>query len=141
MDFVSDALFDGRKFRALTKVVNYSRECLAIVPDQSLRGQDVVMALEKIKEERGLVPELIQTDNGSEFISKEMDRWANENNVTMDKSRPGITTDNPFGESLNGSFRDECLNAHWFLSLEDAVMKIEAWRTEYNHYRSHSSLM
>jgi len=141
MDFVSDALFDGRKFRALTIVDNYSRECLAIVPGQSLRGLDVVMALEKIKEERGLVPERIQTDNGSEFISKEMDRWAYENNVTMDYSRPGKPTDNPFVESFNGSFRDECLNAHWFLSLGDAVMKIEAWRTEYNHYRPHSSLM
>lgn len=141
MDFVSDALFDGRKFRALTIVDNYSRECLAIVPGQSLRGLDVVMALEKIKEERGLVPERIQTDNGSEFISKEMDRWAYDNNVTMDYSRPGKPTDNPFVESFNGSFRDECLNAHWFLSLEDAVMKIEVWRTEYNHYRPHSSLM
>jgi len=141
MDFVSDALFDGRKFRALTIVDNFSRECLAIVPGQSLRGMDVVKALEKIKDERGLVPERIQTDNGSEFISKEMDRWAYENNVTMDYSRPGKPTDNPFVESFNGSFRDECLNAHWFLSLEDAVMKIDAWKTEYNHYRPHSSLM
>jgi putative transposase len=140
MDFVSDALFDGRKFRALTIVDNYSRECLAIVPGQSLRGIDVVIALERIKAERGLVPERIQTDNGSEFISKEMDRWAYENKVTMDYSRPGKPTDNPFVESFNGSFRDECLNAHWFLSLEDAVMKIEAWKTEYNHYRPHSSL-
>jgi len=141
MDFVSDALFDGRKFRALTIVDNYSRECLAIVPGQSLKEQDVVMTLEKIKMERGLVPERIQTDNGSKFISKEMDRWAYENNVTMDYSRPGKPTDNPFVESFNGSFRYECLNAHWFLSLEDAVMKIEVWRTEYNHNRPHSSLM
>ena len=140
MDFVSDALFDGRKFRCLTIVDNCSRECLAIVVGQSLRGTDVVNALEEIKQYRGLVPKRIQTDNGSEFISKEMDRWAYENQVTMDYSRPGKPTDNPFAESFNGSFRDECLNAHWFLSLEDAVQKIEAWRIEYNHYRPHSSL-
>ena len=140
MDFVSDALFDGRKFRALTLVDNYSRECLAIYVGQSLRGRDVVNVLEQIKREKNIVPKRIQTDNGSEFISKEMDRWAYENKVTMDYSRPGKPTDNPFVESFNGSFRDECLNAHWFLSLEDAIEKIEAWRIEYNQYRPHSSL-
>jgi putative transposase len=140
MDFVSDALFDGRKFRALTLVDNYSRECLAIYAGQSLRGKDVVNVLEQIKRERKIVPRRIQTDNGSEFISKEMDQWAYENKVTMDYSRPGKPTDNPFVESFNGSFRDECLNAHWFLSLEDASEKIEAWRIEYNQYRPHSSL-
>ena len=140
MDFVSDALFDGRKFRALTIVDNCSRECLAISVGQSLKGYDVVAALEELRLQRGLVPQRIQTDNGSEFISKEIDRWAYENKVIMDYSRPGKPTDNPFVESFNGSFRDECLNIHWFLSLEDAVEKIEAWRQEYNHYRPHSSL-
>lgn len=140
MDFVSDALFDGKKFRALTLVDNYSRECLAIFAGQSLRGRDVVNVLERIKRERKIVPKRIQTDNGSEFISKEMDRWAYDNKVTMDYSRPGKPTDNPFVESFNGSLRDECLNAHWFLSLEDAIEKIEAWRIEYNQYRPHSSL-
>lgn len=140
MDFVSDALFDGKKFRALTLVDNYSRECLAIYVGQSLRGRDVVNVLERIKRERKIVPRRIQTDNGSEFISKEMDHWAYENKVTMDYSRPGKPTDNPFVESFNGSLRDECLNAHWFLSLEDASEKIEAWRIDYNQYRPHSSL-
>lgn len=140
MDFVSDALFDGRKFRALTIVDNFSRECLAIKVGQSLKGSDVVAALEELKHQRGIVPVRIQTDNGSEFISKEVDHWAYENNVTMDYSRPGKPTDNPFVESFNGSFRDECLNAHWFLSLEDAAVKIEVWRNDYNEYRPHSSL-
>jgi putative transposase len=140
MDFVSDALFDGRKFRCLTIVDNWSRECLAIVVGQSLKGTDVVSGLEQIWHDRGLIPQRIQTDNGSEFISKEMDRWAYDHKVTMDYSRPGKPTDNPFVESFNGSFRDECLNARWFLSLEDAAEKIEAWRHEYNHYRPHSSL-
>ena len=140
MDFVSDALFDGRKFRALTLVDNFSRECLAIYPGQSLRGTDVVNVLEHLKSTRKIVFKRIQTDNGSEFISKEMDQWAYENKVTMDYSRLGKPTDNPFVESFNGSFRDECLNAHLFLSLQDAVEKIEAWRVEYNQYRPHSSL-
>lgn len=140
MDFVSDALFDGRKFRTLTVVDNYSRECLAIQVGQSLKGGDVVAVLERLRAWYGIKPKRIQTDNGSEFISKEMDKWAYENQVTMDYSRPGKPTDNPFVESFNGSFRDECLNAHWFLSLEDAVTKIEAWRKDYNEYRPHSSL-
>lgn len=140
MDFVADQLFDGRKIRALTLVDNYSRRCLAIQVDQSLKGTDVVAVLEHLRVTEGIVPKRIQTDNGSEFIGKDMDRWAYENGVTMDYSRPGTPTDNPFIESFNGSFRDECLNAHWFLSLEDAREKISAWRQEYNSYRPHSSL-
>jgi putative transposase len=79
----------------------------------------------------------IQCDNGSEFISKEVDRWAYENKVTLDYSRPGKPTDNPYVESFNGKFRDECLSVNWFLSLEDASEKIEQWKWEYNHFRPH----
>jgi putative transposase len=75
-----------------------------------------------------------------EFISKAPDRWAYENGVTLDFSRPGKPTDNAFVESFNGRLRDECLNTHWFLSLEDAWAKIEAWRRDYNESRSHISL-
>lgn len=82
----------------------------------------------------------VQTDNGSEFISKSLDKWAYEHGVTIDFSRPGKPTDNPFIESFNGSLRDECLNIHWFLSLEDAQDKLDQWRREYNHERTHSSL-
>ncbi|MEX8549805.1 integrase core domain-containing protein, partial [Salmonella enterica] len=78
--------------------------------------------------------------NGSEFISKNLDKWAYEHSVTMDFSRPRKPTDNPFIESFNGSLRDECLNIHWFLSLEDAQEKPDNWRREYNHERTHSSL-
>lgn len=140
MDFVSDQLFDGKKFRALTVVDNYSRQCLAIRVGQSLKGLDVVAVLEELRIQKGIVPARIQTDNGSEFISKELDRWAYDHHVTLDYSRPGKPTDNPFIESFNGSFRDECLNVNWFLSMEDAVEKIEAWRREYNEFRPHSSL-
>jgi len=140
MDFVSDQLFDGRRFRALTLVDNYSRECLEIEVGQSLKGFDVVDVMERIKQVRGLVPKRIQVDNGSEFISKALDKWAYENAVTLDFSRPGKPTDNPFIESFNGSFRDECLNVNWFLSLEDAKEKIEAFKNDYNGFRPHSAL-
>ena len=86
------------------------------------------------------IPRSIKVDNGSEFISKELDKWAYENKVTLDFSRPGKPVDNAFIESFNGSFRDECLNANWFLSLEDAREKIEIWRRDYNDWRPHSSL-
>ena len=140
MDFVSDQLFDGRKFRALTVVDNFSRYCHAISVGQSIKGIDVVAVMNRLKEEGGQVPQRIQVDNGSEFISKEFDKWAYDNGVTLDYSRPGKPTDNPFIESFNGSFRDECLNINWFLSLEDAYEKINAWVEEYNNFRPHSSL-
>lgn len=139
MDFVADALFDGRRFRALTIVDNFTKQSLAIKVGQQLNGEDVVAALDQLRHEVGL-PQRIQADNGSEFISLVMDRWAYDHGVTMDFSRPGKPTDNPFIESFNGSLRDECLNIHWFLSLDDARQKIESWRLDYNHFRTHSSL-
>jgi putative transposase len=140
MDFVADQLFDRRRFRALTVVDNFSRKCLAIHADSSIKGEDVRATLARITTRCGQLPDRIQVDNGSEFISKILDQWAYDNGVTLDFSRPGKPTDNPYIESFNGSFRDECLNLHWFLSLEDARGKIEAWRTEYNSFRPHSSL-
>jgi putative transposase len=140
MDFVMDALFDGRRFRALTLVDNFSRECLEIEVGASLKGEDVVAVMERMKLKRGVVPNRIKVDNGSEFISKELDRWASENKVVLDFSRPGKPTDNAFIESFNGSFRDECLNVNWFLSLEDAKKKINAFKEEYNYFRPHSAL-
>lgn len=82
----------------------------------------------------------LKVENESEFISKDFDKWAYENNITLDFSRPGKATDNPYIESFNGSFRDEYLNVNWFMSFEDAEDKIEDWRHEYNHFRPHSSL-
>ena len=140
MDFVADQLFDGRKFRALTIVDNFSRYCHAIRVGKSIKGIDVVEVLEALKRENDTIPKRIQVDNGSEFISKDFDRWAYENGVVLDYSRPGKPTDNPFIESFNGSFRDECLNVNWFLSLDDAYEKINGWVEEYNNFRPHSSL-
>jgi putative transposase len=82
----------------------------------------------------------IKTDNGSEFISKVMDKWAFERGIEIDFSRPGKPTDNARVESFNGRLRQECLNANWFLTLDDAQAKIGAWRTYYNETRPHSAL-
>lgn len=139
MDFVADALFDGRKLRLLTVVDLYTRECVAIEVGQSLKGEDVVGVLDRIERQRGS-PMTIKTNNGSEFIGKAMDRWAYERAVELDFRRPGKPTDNAAVESVNGRLRQECLNANWFFSLEDARMKIEAWRRDYNEARPHSAL-
>jgi putative transposase len=139
MDFVSDGLIHGRRFRALTIVDNFSRECPAILAGSALKGEDVVWMLEQLRLS-GRIPARIKVDNGSEFVSKVLDRWAYEHDVVLDFSRPGKPTDNALIESFNGSFRDECLNVNWFLSLADAEEKIEEWRIEYNEYRPHSSL-
>jgi putative transposase len=139
MDFVSDQLFDGRRLRVLTIVDNHTRESLALEAAPRIRGIEVVLVLERITREHGF-PERIQVDNGPEFISKDVDRWAYWNGVELDFSRPGKPTDNAMVEAFNSRFRQECLNQHWFMSLVDAREKIEAWRTEYNHRRPHSSL-
>lgn len=139
MDFVSDSLFDGRRFRVLTIVDNFSRECLCLWAEQGIKGKDVVAALNNLKYARA-VPNRIFLDNGPEFISKDLDLWAYKNGVVLDFSRPGKPQDNAMAESFNGSFRDECLNVNWFLSLADAKQKIEEWKIDYNEWRPHSSL-
>lgn len=139
MDFVADKLYNGRRLRALTIVDNFSRQPVAIAVDHRINGEAVVGVMEQLVDP-GRMPRRIQVDNGSEFISEALDKWAYVHQVELDFSRPGKPTDNPFIESFNGSFRDECLNLHWFLDLEDARPKIEAWRKEYNEFRPHSSL-
>lgn len=105
-----------------------------------LKGSDVAYELQQICLIENCNPERIQCDNGSEFISKDVDKWAYENGVILDFSRPGKPTDNPYVESFNGKFRDECLSVNWFLSLEDDRQKIDDWKWEYNYFRPHSSL-
>jgi putative transposase len=139
MDFVSDALYSGKRIRALPIIDVFTRECLGIDVDHSIRGEQVVSALELIVATRGR-PKTIHCDNGPEFISKVLDKWCYENGVELDFSRKGKPTDNAYVESFNGRFRDECLNFHWFMSLADARDKIEAWRREYNDQRPHYSL-
>jgi len=139
MDFVSDSLYDGRKMRSLNIVDDYSRECLATEVDTSLPGRRVVRVLEQLRERRGL-PEVLVTDNGPEFAGQALDVWAYEREVRLHFIEPGKPMQNAFVESFNGKFRDECLNEHWFVSLEDARRKIEAWRQDYNEVRPHSAL-
>ena len=139
MDFMADRLANGRQFRLLTLVDNFSRESPEIEVDFSLSGKRVVEVLERLKWRRGL-PQAIKVDNGSEFISKALDFWAYQNNVRLEFSRPGKPTDNAFIESFNGRVRQECLNQHWFESLKEAKSIIEKWRIDYNEQRPHSSL-
>lgn len=139
MDFVADQLHDGRKIRILTIIDTFSRECLATTTGPRLRSEDVVRTLNQILVKRG-APKKIFCDNGSEFAGRITDLWAYTNKVTLAFSRPGKPTDNAFIESFNGNFRDECLNCDWFTSYEDAKVKIESWRNEYNSTRPHSAL-
>jgi len=139
LDFVADQLVDGGRFRALTVVDMFTHESLAIEVGQSLKGEDGVRVLNRIRLDRG-VPKMPFCDNGAEFTSQIMDLWAYQNGVQIDFSRPGKPTDNAHVESFNGTFRAECLNAHWFTSLNEAKRIIEAWRREYNESRPHRAL-
>lgn len=139
MDFVSDSLASGTRFRALTIVDEASRYSPAVEVDTSLSGVRVARVLDRAAGDYGL-PEVIVVDNGPEFISKALDRWAYERGVQLHFIQPGKPTQNAYVESFNGKLRDECLNEHWFTTLADARVKIETWRTEYNRERPHSSL-
>jgi putative transposase len=139
LDFVADQLSHGGRFRALTVVDVFSRECLAIEIGQQLRAAEVVTVLERLRLGRGR-PESLRCDNGSEFTSQLVDLWAYQHQVRIDFSRPGKPTDNAYIESFNGTFRDECLNAHWFESIADARAVVESWREEYNESRPHRAL-
>ncbi len=132
MDFVADALNDGRRFRSLNIVDDYNRRCLAAEVDTSLPGGRVVRVLERLRELEGL-PEVLVVDNGPEFAGQALDAWAYQRGVQLRFIEPGKPVQNAFIESFNGKFRDECLNEHWFVSLHDAREKIEAWRREYNY--------
>lgn len=139
MDFMQDQLFDGRRFRLLTLVDNFTRESLAIEVNQGLGGRHVVEVLQRVAGTRRL-PKTIRVGNGPEFTSKILDQWAYLNGVELDFIRPGRPTENALIESFNGRVREECLNENWFLSIEDAREKITAWREHYNHDRPHRAL-
>ncbi len=139
VDFVADALASGRRFRALNITDDYSREAPAIEVDTSLGGVRVARVLDRLKIERGL-PRQIRSDNGPEFISKAVERWAYENGVDWHFIEPGKPIENAYVESFNARFRDECLNENWFIGLGDARQKIEEWRQDYNQQRPHSAL-
>lgn len=133
MDFVHDQLASGHKLRVLTIVDIFSQ------PQFSFRGADVVAILERACMEVGF-PATIRVDQGSEFVSRDLDLWAYQRGVTLDFSRPAKPTDNAFIDAFNGRFRAECLNTHWLLSLADAQEKVETWRRYYNEERPHGAI-
>jgi putative transposase len=139
IDFVHDNIGSGRRFRCLSLLDVYSRECLAIHTDTSISGKTVTDILQRFVETRG-APEVITTDNGPEFTSKVFTSWAYEKGIRIFFIRPGKPMENAFVESFQGKLRDECLNLNWFNSLTDAQKRIESWRLEYNTERPHSSL-
>ncbi len=139
LDFVSDALNSGRRFRVLAVVDDYTRKCLALVVDTSLSGLWVGRELDRITEQQ-CFPAMIVSDNGTELTSHAILRWHEERGVLWHYIAPGKPQQNGFVESFNGRFRDECLNEHLFRTLAAARRIIEAWRIDYNHTRPHTSL-
>lgn len=139
MDFISDSLASGKKMRGLNIIDMFTRECVAIEIGQNLTGFIVVQVLERVTMMEGK-PAVITVDNGPEFICMALDKWAYANGVKLQFSRPGKPTDNCYIESFNGKFRDECLEANWFLDIDHAKRIAEQWRHEYNEERPHSSL-
>lgn len=137
---MSDQLINGRRFRLLTIVDDFTRDSLAIEVGPRLNGDDVARVLDRIKAERGSLPEKIRLDSGSEFTGKRLDQWAYLSGVRLDFSHPGTPTDNGLIEAFNGRLRAKCLNENWFLNLADAKEKIESWRRHYNEDRPHSAL-
>lgn len=139
MDFVHDRLEDGRKFRILTVVDQFTKECVALHAKPRLLGPDVAEALDLVIRERGK-PASITVDNGSEFAGKVMDAWSDLHQVQLAFIRPGKPTENAFIESFNGRLRAECLNIELFRSMAEVHGKLAAWRQDFNHKRPHSSI-
>jgi putative transposase len=139
MDFVSEQLFVGRRLKVPDIVDNHTRESLALDASSKIQGMNVVTILERITRVHGF-PKRIKVDNGPEFISKDVDRWAYWSHVELVFSRPGTPADNAPVGAFNSRFLRECLNEHWFLSLEDARWKIRSAQVDYDAERPHSVL-
>ncbi len=139
MDFVAARLLDGRWFRVLTVVDQFTRECVLLLADSSLTGHKVALALSQAIAERG-APMSITVDNGTGFASKAMEVWAYQHGVQLDFIRPGRPVENSYIESFNGRLRDECLNVEVFFALADVRDQLKRWRQDYNQVRPHSSL-
>jgi putative transposase len=139
LDFVTDALADGRKFRILTVIDNFTREALAIDLDFSMPARRVTAVLSQAIASRA-TPRMLRTDNGPEFTSRHFDQWAHANRINLDFIQPGRPMQNGFIESFNGRLRDECLQVSSFATLQQARDIIEAWRVDYNQNRPHSAL-
>jgi putative transposase len=139
IDFMSDSLWDGRRYRILNIIDDYNREMLSMEADLSLPALRVIRVLEYLKEFRGL-PQMIRVDNGPEFISNALDEWCRQHHITLTYIQPGKPMQNGYVERCNGSVRKELLNANVFYSLKEVREKIEEWMTDYNYHRPHESL-
>ena len=139
LDFVSDQMTDGRRFRILTVVDDCSRECLALVADTSLSGARVARELDRLVAERGK-PKMVVSDNGSELTSNAILTWADQSRIAWHYIAPGKPMQNAFIESFNGRLRDELLNETLFTSLAQARVALRCWRADYNNTRPHSQL-
>ena len=139
LDFVADGVASGRGIRILTMVDGFTRECPAIEVGVSVSSRRVTRVLERVIAERG-APQSLRCDNGPEFTSRHFLAWCEERRIQVVHIQPGRPMQNGYVESFNGRFRDECLNANWFVNIVDAKQKIEDWRVEYNVERPHSSL-
>jgi putative transposase len=139
MDFVHDRLATGRRFKCLTMTDPCSKEVPVIEVDVSIGGQRVCRILDRVFATRPL-PETLILDNGPEFAGTALDAWACQHGVALHFIQPGKPVPNAFIQSFNGKFRDECLNEHWFMSVQEAQAVIETWRREYNEERTHSTL-
>lgn len=139
LDFISDAFTDGRRFRVLAVVDDFTRECLALVPDTSLSGLRLARELNNLIGQLGK-PRTNVSDNGTEMTSMAILKWCQETGIEWHYIAPGKPMQNGFVESFNGSFRDECLNETLFSSLSQARIEIKAWKDDYNKNRPHSSL-
>ena len=139
VDFVHDQLAMGGKIRILTLLDTYSRFAHANDVRAQYRAEIVVAPLDEVCSKMGC-PKAIRVDQGTEFVSRDLDLWAYTHNVVLDFSRPGKPTDNAFIEAFNGRLRAECLNAHWSMTLADAREKLECWRRDYNEVRPHGAI-
>lgn len=139
LDFVSDAFTDGRRFRILAVVDDFTRECLTLVPDTSLSGIRVSRELDATIARRGK-PHTVVSDNGTELTSTAILRWCQDSGIDWHYIAPGKPQQNGFVESFNGRLRDECLNEHLFSTLSEAKAVLADWRDDYNQVRPHSSL-
>lgn len=139
LDFVTDSLYCGRRYRTLNVVDNHTRECVGIEVDFSLPAHRVTRALDRMIWWYGK-PERIVSDNGPEFRAKHTQRWAEKRGIQWHFIDPGKPMQNAFAESFNGKFRDECLNQNWFTSIDEAREFTEQWRNDYNTERPHSGL-
>ena len=138
-DFVFDTTATGQQLKCLTVIDEYTRESLAIDVAGSIRSTRVIEVLSQLISVRG-VPKILRSDNGPEFVSNALLRWATNNGLDMALIEPGKPWQNGVAESFNGKFRDECLSMEWFRSRAEAKVVIESWRCHYNGIRPHSSL-